>query len=796
MAELSNPFPDFAVVTLRDDRGAGSEKLTVGTDQIFESRELVRQYLQRFNGSSRTTDKAAFIIRVQGDYGSGKTHLLLDALTQVEGSRGNNTHIGEMRLTCSEADPVAWYQAVVAPQLRQEFVRSAVTGLYAKAGAVVAGEAKLTEAAVGDLSQDPSLIYALIRKDLLNATAVQQGFVSLLRGSCRYATDNVARALGGIVWTETVDASLDWLSGERLGQDEQQRLRLPERISAEDDAMGAIAALAAIHSILRLPFVVLFDELEHFVRFDESHGNKRNLTWLKRLLESLGAYSSLVYVAGHWSAWELGDDNDFAQRFNYTIRMLKLTSDDVTKIVGARIGNLSPSVFGSDQATLIARLGRGNIRGILTLCRALFNKSSGFSRPLTSEEIQSTAASLLQRVTAEEASDRIADILETKRLKVARAAKVGLIPFDLIGYLGSDPRVCVSVKHAVYQQEMNEEARRFREQMRSVVQKWPEAIGCFLVDGNVDDKLLSILRSTTDLPILWFDLDAQGVFEKLSIGLDVQLGITKNAPAGVAALVDSVDKLQKEIVEARDSQNTALTRQLEEQRRIAEAQIAQLRAQFAARNEELEKQLQDLEGQRSGELRDLQTRLDSLAAKLDTQRDSNLVGLSQEEQSRLDKTYEQLMRPVSFLGKLRMCGLLPIALILLSPLGAFLSMLLMDLAGIMRYYNPASFFLSLCALLAVPGVLLVWRRVTHVEQYLASSARLLRELFITGANPRELVKADNILRRNLEERGPSADRRDAEKMLAREFPEVFSYLEPNLSQNLPASSTFKSDSGS
>jgi len=77
----------------------------------------------------------------------------------------------------------------------------------------------------------------------------------------------------------------------------------------------------------------------------------------------------------------------------------------------------------------------------------------------------------------------------------------------------------------------------------------------------------------------------------------------------------------------------------------------------------------------------------------------------------------------------------------------------------------------------VQGVFVIWRSVTRVDRYLDYTAGMLREVYLQTGNPMELVKASNILRDSLEEKGPYFGRRLANERLWRELPNIFGYLE-------------------
>jgi len=548
MAKL-NPFPDFPVIRLQEEPGKIQE-LTIPTEAIIRSRQLVNRFMEQWNikKSDNSGQKVEpLIVGVKGDYGTGKTHLLLDAAAQVQlGFSSTYQDIAILRVSCLEADPVKWFQTAIGPELKRPFLQSIIVSLYAKAGQIVASEAKLTKAAGEKLKQDPWSIHTLIKENLLNETGVNHQFEMLLNDACGNVSEEVRKALAGLVWAETNDISTRWLAGEALKIEELDKLRVSKNITTESDAGGVLVALAAIHSYLGYPFAIMIDELEHLAHYDMAHKSKQNITWLKRLLEGLANSQILILIAGHWSAWEA--QSDYLDRFSQLrpIELVKLTGMDVLKIVQARVNDLSPDMFGMPQAEVIAEIGNGNIRRILSICRVLFHESDGFSQLFDREKIRQLSEQIGQRISIEDAMLSVHEILEQQRLNVQREATIANgIRFDLIGYSAEQPKVLVNLKHAITQRDQLGYARRFREQIKEVSKLFPNVIGCFISDGNVDDELLSILRSDAGFTILWFDLNQRDAIYKIATDLQAALKGDQKADSASIRLQELLTKSEK-----------------------------------------------------------------------------------------------------------------------------------------------------------------------------------------------------------------------------------------------------------
>jgi len=77
-ALLQSPFPVYPVSALRDIAPDILEK-TVFTEAVSTLNNAIRGYVQQAAGGHRT----GLAIPVRGDYGTGKTHLLVFAKAQM-----------------------------------------------------------------------------------------------------------------------------------------------------------------------------------------------------------------------------------------------------------------------------------------------------------------------------------------------------------------------------------------------------------------------------------------------------------------------------------------------------------------------------------------------------------------------------------------------------------------------------------------------------------------------------------------------------------------------------------------
>ncbi|HWW86021.1 MAG TPA: BREX system ATP-binding domain-containing protein [Vicinamibacterales bacterium] len=806
-----NPFPDYAVTPLKGDTASVRERTFV-TEAIRLERAVADAYAYQWFPAHANKPAAAAVVGVRGDYGAGKTHLLLDAAGCLQ-ERLFSTYpdLFLKRIACQETDVVSWFRSNVGPELKGSPTATAempgaierlMLRLYAHAAETIAGNLKLTDPAVQRLRDDPEVVRKLVKENLLNASLVDQEFARLLKQTAPNAGENVRRALAGTIWADTSGISLRWLAGERLDAGEKAAIRVPDSLSSEEDAAGVLVALASVHDRLGIPFVLMFDELEHLKRYDDARRGKRNITWLKRLLEDLARCPALTFISGHWSAWE--GQQDYLDRLSALrpIDLTRVSGSDVLAIVRARVPALSSS-FGTVEAEAIAEGAGGNIRRVLTLCRVLFTESDGFVTLLTGEAIQNAAAKLGNRIAPEEVLGQLRNLLAGEGLVFAVNGVTQKEPaFDLIAYEQGRARVVVAVKHAVHRVELFDQAKVFLDRVEVAHQSAADIIACFVVDGNVDDELLELLRATRPFKLLWHDLSKPDAMSTIARDLrsalhdDAGVGSGDERGAKLAAqrAKDLVSDLGAQITAASSATNAGLVRELEKQRELVASQLAVLNEGIAQREnalraevlQSLKSQVDQLDRRRSEELNAIYARIANVGADRPL-REREVIGKQTDEDSpRLNATYADLTRPMSLNAKLRL-ALRGTWLFVYFAAFAFSILLLLsagELAGLFAYsqrqyslYKAAFTAYSIIVFIAV--LFMFWQRVSRVDAFLEYSARVLREIYIRNESVQALMRADFILRDAVESQGLLSWKAAAESRLSKEFGSILGGMTAN-----------------
>jgi hypothetical protein len=600
--------------------------------------------------------------------------------------------------------------------------------LYGRAAKTVAASTALTEFAAVVLQDDPTRVRDLIRSNQLSVDEVGREFQRLLALVCKDYDEVVRGILARLVSSETERPARQWISGATLSARDAELLGVPASIDSADRVSSLLGAIAAMHKAVGRPFVILVDELEHFARYDVSQRSWGNVTWLKRLLEHLGNAGALALVAGHWDAWKATADylDRFPQRA--PIDLVKLKADDIAAIVQRFLGSRS-SLIGEQECRAIAALTDGNMRRVMSLCNLLFRQTDGFARPLSEAAIGAAWKSLARRIPQEQALEETANLLDRRGFDVRLDSAFRGLHFDLVAERASDGRVVVvEVKHVSTQNAHYEAVRRFIDKLGAVSHSPAQAIGLFLVNGSIDDELLSVLRSSRLANLRWFDLTARDVMDRIGAEIAALDGVAA-PPARAAGLQAQTPESLLSALPSMDTQAEALQR---------------MAADFEAR-------LHALDQKRAKEVQELQERL-SEATRQASPRQGSIDKEAEVNPERARARYEAMLEPPSTNKKLRYMGsffVIGVAYFVLGLVAIFFRVPILE-SLYLDNRRSMSFALILSGVgAAITGLWMVWYRYSSVTDYFEFCRQTIRDLYLRDVPIDELEAVNLMLRRKM-----------------------------------------------
>ena len=726
----SNPFPSYPVMKL-GDRSTNLVLHTGETEQVVRVRRIVTEYASTWSRSSPVADKEkSLFIPVQGDFGSGKTHLVKYATALLAKELEAVDAIPRIVVApTTEVDCWSWYRTVLGPALVEQIdPPELLTRVLAKAAVDVAKRASLTEGLTASLEATPTSVFDFLSKDKLNVTEVLERFEGVVRNLCRDAGDAVTHAFMALPWSETRQRALQFLKGATLGAEELASLKLVDPLASEDDATRVIVGLASVCAFLRSPFVMAIDEFEHLARYDAAR-SARNATWTKRLLENLADYGPFVLISGHWSAWK--QKEDFGHRFSRqeVVRLVNIGYDDVLKIVDVRVPTRHN--FGVSQAQAVARLTGGRMRHVMGLLASAFRASDEFKEQLSDDDLRRIADDLGQRITLDTAKIEIHAIFERMRLTVSVDPEMTRgIPFTIAGLMGQKPRVVAKLRHVSRETDYIDQTHEFRVQVDRLREEFPDVVGLLLADGNVDRDYMTGLGKRSGDGLLYYDLRDTDVLA--SIEADLQRELIP-APRRVASPTSSGDDL--DAIEQHRKQEQAATMH----------------------------------------------RIQIVSGASSSPRHAAVLDVVEDSKRRFDTYRELSERP----GAFRRISLLPpptlaISGILIALLILAIALRTEDLESLGRgteitYPMYMGFMALRYAILGIAPLLVafvLWRSLSRIDRFTAFSTRVLRELYVREVPEQELVRASNILQNALDSYGPYRALHEARRQLREAFSDL------------------------
>ena len=697
-----NPFPQYPVSQL-DENPSGIDRRTWVTEPIRQERSVIANWIRH--------PETPLIVAVLGEYGSGKTHLLLDAMATLRRQLDDGqSRLSFLPIVALAESPLGWYRAEIGPKLADLALEDLILEVYAEAGKEVAGRAELTEASVEALDRKPELIMRLVQGDLLSPTEVEAVFRRMLREAVPGANPDILQALALLRW-DTEEEAKRWLAGGELAQDLAERLELPTSISTDERALDILLAVAALHHARDRVFALFVDEAEHFLRTESEGSQNPNVTSMKRLLEGLAKRHAVVFVAGHPSAWHTL--RDYHERFSPSkpIELETLTGDQVRLMVAARVPD-APD-FGTEQSALVAGLARGNMRAVTSLLRELYEQSDGFLQPLLPSQIETASDSITQRPKPETILLRVHELLESFDFRVSRGGRAAGAEFDLVAFQGDRPQVVVTLKHASHEIAQGEQVRRMISRMREVNERYPETVGCFLSEGRIDEAVRKSLKSGTAQRIVLGEVTGPGFIAEIS-GQLRQLLETPMTPGDLERLdrsrlqaIEELDRLQK------------------------------------ARGHELDRVLTSQEP----------------SAIEDDEGGPKLLPPRTDYRDRLTVVYEELIRRPPLTSRLsRIWRPLTYAAALSTGLGLALFVFTVAQGSIINDYLLANLFIAVQYFAAFTLIILgagtIIRDLSRIDRFYEYRNQKLRSLYLQSEDPLGLIVQNDALQEILEKYGP------------------------------------------
>lgn len=489
--EIGNPFPHAAVARLR---WPGSAALTIETPAVREAGQLVSGYLSVTRVPDSSGESGDHLVGkgkvcvIEGDYGTGKTHLAQEMLTRAESARGENgTDTRVFYHVVPGGNFLSLYSGLMKDAIGQAEIVARVRETYADIVAEALQDRPYTSALVTQLLRDDVDPQVVIDRYGLKEGALRDQLRRRLSAVTRNET--FSRALMLLLQRDLQEYAWEWLVGGIPGTILAER-GVTEAIATDVDAMDALGVVARLYGRRNRRFILVIDEMEKLAAAwgsgDVAHGQA-----FKRLLEVFHATGALLIVCGLPDVFEVLPRDP--GRVDAIIRPSALTVGEVRWFIGQTMrratGRDALDPFTRESAEYMVALTGGVARDVLRLCYYAFTEAAETGEEVTPSTIRQVARYRIPNGGAERARSDIEEILMEQGWPADRHRLLGGesgAPVDFwIPAGGSGSGCAVLVSDSILE---DEEARHLAGQAAAVVTGSSRRTAILVIGGYLPDR--------------------------------------------------------------------------------------------------------------------------------------------------------------------------------------------------------------------------------------------------------------------------------------------------------------------
>jgi Cdc6-like AAA superfamily ATPase len=382
----ANPFTPTAVASVAE---LDTDTVTVVTLAIRQARSYLDAYLAATPESLDTpaVPGAGNVIAIVGDYGTGKTHLVVELLRHARRSAGTNAHV--VYVDGQPAGFVALYRRFV-DELREADVLDQVREYYADVVAESLHDSELTERIaerLRDRDVDPQLVVE--RLGLMEAALLQEVRLRLQQVS---RNDAFGTALTLLLRPGFRDAVWRWLSGDAPDQILVER-GITTAIDTAETALEAMGVFALLYGHRHHRFILVIDELEKVLSGSRQRMDVAVAAFKKLLTVFADARAFLVLAGLPDFLQVIGPD--VQQRIGRVVHMSPLDGEEAQKLIRESqrrlfgVDRLEP--FTPESVDYLVQLADGTARKIIRLCYHAYRRAVEEGSPVTEAMVREVA---------------------------------------------------------------------------------------------------------------------------------------------------------------------------------------------------------------------------------------------------------------------------------------------------------------------------------------------------------------------------------------------------------------------
>lgn len=407
----ANPFPRVAVARTSAVR---PDAPTITTDAIAHLRQVIDEYVRETLATVDDGDPDEFppndgrVIVIEGNYGVGKTHLLLDALGRLDGARRDGLDPRSYRVTPGGSF-LLLYTELMEKSIGVDEMAKRVLEFYTDLLIEDLRGNHLMELLIGQLQRDEVDPRVIVERYGLGEGALR----AKLRRKLSVVTgdESFSRALMLLLQPELREIVWNWFIGGTPGQLLREH-GLDRPIETDIQALEALGVIARLYRRKERRFILAVDEMERLVMaWDRS--DQAKAAAFKKLLEVFRGTGALLIMAALPDISEVLPPE--TRRVDATIEPSALKPADVDwyikKTVEAVHKGATIEPFTRQGIDAIVYLTGGVAREVVRLCYFAYEAASGTGDTLTEQAINRVALTRSQHGAKEMARADIRRLL-------------------------------------------------------------------------------------------------------------------------------------------------------------------------------------------------------------------------------------------------------------------------------------------------------------------------------------------------------------------------------------------------
>lgn len=563
--KVPNPFPQDPVAADSAERLADFRR----TQCYHEAEDKLDIYREGFFGQ-----KPGVAMGIRGEYGSGKTHLVLQLIDHLTDS---NAPLFKCIYSKAEFTDIRdFYVKQFVRKIEFTDLADVVSLHLAKllrmkgSGDRSSKERTLTQIATDEVAtlvaSNPQGILDLLKQDLLPVGDLPRELSTEIKEGSKGVATDFFRAYSKLTDHALSPIALRWIQGEQLSIGEKKDLGLESSgINSSNDAREALRFL--LGAFKRADYGVMFclEEFERFVLRGTSLDQQSSYGLLKDLAEVFKATGHVLIVSGVSEAWDNlpSDVVDRIKRID-TIQV-SFTEDEARGVLNAYAMTIQQSVdemFEPNALELLFDVSKLNARRLLSLSHYSFAVAGGTQggEKITNAHVKEATNRVLSDPTRLDNLDKaVQAVAGAMSLTWRKAGQLDGYSYDFLLGDPENPSVIIEIKKSIFKLGEIQAARTIAASSKVLRLDHPQTRLCVVVVGYSTIEVREQLAKVVDRVFYYDEEKFQSEFQEF-----------------LKSAVDSTAAAEERGIQEKDYRN--LDKRLDELQQARQSELEQIKA--------------------------------------------------------------------------------------------------------------------------------------------------------------------------------------------------------------------------